>query len=56
MKKGTMVVDLGTRGIAATCNFLEYCNHESGTYYSNARCQHGVVKPYNIKAWCLGMK
>lgn len=49
-----MAVNLGTRGVADACNLLEYCNHEKGTYYSDLRRSHGVVKPYGIKTWCLG--
>ncbi len=49
-----MAVNLGTRGIADACNLLEYCNHPSGTKYSDLRRKHGVENPYNIKLWCLG--
>lgn len=49
-----MAVNLGTRGIADACNLLEYCNHPSGTYYSDLRRKHGIEKPYHIKTWCLG--
>lgn len=47
-------VNLGTRGIDAACNLLEYCNHPSGTKYSDLRRAHGVAEPHNIKVWCLG--
>lgn len=56
-KAGTdlmMAVNLGTRGIDAACNLLEYCNHPSGTKYSDLRVSHGVREPHNIKTWCLG--
>ncbi len=49
-----MAVNLGTRGIADACNLLEYCNHPSGTKYSDMRISHGVKEPHNIKVWCLG--
>ena len=49
-----MAVNLGTRGIADACNLLEYCNHPSGTKYSDLRIAHGDKDPYNIKVWCLG--
>ena len=49
-----MAVNLGTRGIADACNLLEYCNHESGSYYSDLRRAHGAEQPYRIKTWCLG--
>jgi len=49
-----MAVNLGTRGIADACNLLEYCNHPSGTKYSDLRIEHGVKEPHQIKLWCLG--
>lgn len=49
-----MAVNLGTRGIAEACSLLEYCNHPSGTKYSDLRIKHGVKNPHNIKVWCLG--
>ncbi len=49
-----MAVNLGTRGVADACNLLEYCNHPSGTKYSDLRIKHGVKDPHNIKTWCLG--
>ena len=49
-----MALNLGTRGIADACNLLEYCNHPSGTKYSDMRIRHGVKEPHNIKVWCLG--
>lgn len=49
-----MAVNLGTRGIDAARNLIEYCNHPGGSYYSDLRKKHGYEKPYNIKTWCLG--
>ncbi|WP_018924970.1 alpha-N-arabinofuranosidase [Salsuginibacillus kocurii] len=49
-----LAVNLGTRGIDAARNLLEYCNHPSGSYWSDLRRQHGYEKPHNIKTWCLG--
>lgn len=49
-----MAVNLGTRGIDAARNLVEYCNHPGGSYYSDLRISHGVKDPYNIKTWCLG--
>ena len=49
-----MALNLGTRGIADACNLLEYCNHPSGTKYSDLRISHGVKDPHKIKVWCLG--
>ncbi len=49
-----MAVNLGTRGIDAARNLVEYCNFKEGTYYSDLRRSHGYEKPHNIKLWCLG--
>ena len=49
-----MAVNLGTRGIDEACALLEYCNHSSGSYYSDMRISHGVKEPHKIKTWCLG--
>ena len=49
-----MAVNLGTRGPEEARNLLEYCNHPSGTKYSDMRIKHGVKDPHNIKVWCLG--
>lgn len=49
-----MAVNLGTRGIDAARNLVEYCNHPEGSYWSDLRKSHGYEKPYGIKTWCLG--
>ena len=47
-------VNLGTRGIDAARNLLEYCNHPRGSYWSDLRRSHGYEKPHWVKVWCLG--
>lgn len=49
-----MAVNLGTRGIDAACNLLEYCNHPGGTLYSDLRIKNGAAQPFGIRTWCLG--
>lgn len=49
-----MAVNLGTRGPDDARNLVEYCNHKSGTYYSDLRISHGAKEPHDIKLWCLG--
>src|SRR5690625_2585047 len=44
-----MAVNLGTRGIDAARNLLEYTNHPGGTYWSELRKEHGYKDPHNIK-------
>jgi alpha-N-arabinofuranosidase len=47
-------VNLGTRGPDEARNFVEYCNHPGGSYYSDLRRSHGYDAPHDIKFWCLG--
>ncbi|WP_194542228.1 arabinosylfuranosidase ArfA [Paenibacillus sp. JZ16] len=49
-----MAVNLGTRGVDDARNFVEYCNHPSGSYWSDLRISHGYRKPHRFKTWCLG--
>ncbi|MEK3882012.1 alpha-N-arabinofuranosidase [Paenibacillus sp. PL2-23] len=49
-----MAVNLGTRGIDAARNLVEYCNHPSGSYWSDLRISHGYREPHRFKTWCLG--
>ena len=49
-----MAVNLGTRGIDAALDLLEYTNHPSGTALSDQRIANGAVEPYGITMWCLG--
>jgi alpha-N-arabinofuranosidase len=49
-----MAVNLGTRGVEAATDLIEYCNHPSGTFLSDLRKAHGVPEPHGIKLWCLG--
>lgn len=49
-----MAVNLGTRGVDAARNLIEYCNHPGGSYWSDLRRKHGYEKPHAIKTWCLG--
>ena len=49
-----MAVNLGTRGPDEARNFLEYCNFQGNTYWSDMRKSHGIKDPHNIKLWCLG--
>jgi alpha-L-arabinofuranosidase len=49
-----MAVNLGTRGIDAARDLVEYANHPGGTYWSDLRRRNGVEQPHGIKLWCLG--
>lgn len=47
-------VNLGTGTPADAANLVEYCNHPSGTYWSDLRRRNGHPEPHQIKVWCLG--
>lgn len=49
-----MAVNLGTRGIDAARNLVEYCNYTGESYWSDLRKENGLEEPLNIKTWCLG--
>lgn len=49
-----LAVNLGTEGIDAARNLVEYCNHPGGSYWSDLRRSHGVDQPHGVKVWCLG--
>lgn len=56
-KAGTemmLAVNLGSKGMDSARNFLEYTNHEGGSYWSDLRRANGREKPWNVKVWCLG--
>ena len=52
--EANMAINLGTRGIDAARNIVEYCNHPGGTYWSDLRRKNGAEEPFKIKTWCLG--
>ncbi len=47
-------VNLGTRGIEAAGDLLEYSNHPGGTALSDRRRANGAEEPFGITLWCLG--
>lgn len=49
-----MAVNLGSQGIDAARELVEYCNHPGGTYWSDLRKANGHAEPHGIKVWCLG--
>ena len=56
-KAGTeinMAVNLGTRGIDAARNLVEYCNFDGDSYWIYLRKSNGLESPINVKTWCLG--
>ncbi|MDQ0278217.1 alpha-N-arabinofuranosidase [Arthrobacter silviterrae] len=56
-KAGTEImeaINLGTRGVEAAREIVEYANHPGGTYWSELRAKNGHRDPFDIKLWCLG--
>jgi alpha-N-arabinofuranosidase len=49
-----ITVNLGTGTPEEARNWLEYCNSQAGTQYSNMRAANGSNEPHAIKLWCLG--
>ena len=49
-----LAVNLGTRGVDAACDLLEYTNVTGGTALSDLRAKNGAAEPYGIRLWCLG--
>ena len=35
-------------------HWVEYCNYEGGTYYSDLRRKYGNEQPFKVKYWALG--
>lgn len=49
-----LAVNLGSRGLDAARNFVEYVNHPGGSYWSDLRIENGKKEPWDVKLWCLG--
>src|SRR5918997_755964 len=49
-----LAVNLGTRGIDAARNLVEYCNAPAGSRYADLRARNGHPEPYGVRLWCLG--
>lgn len=49
-----MAVNLGTRGVDAALELLEYTNFPGGTALSDQRIANGSVEPHDVRMWCLG--
>jgi alpha-L-arabinofuranosidase len=49
-----LAVNLGTRGVRAAADLVEYCNVPGGTAWSDRRRANGAPDPYRVRLWCLG--
>jgi len=46
--------NLGTGTPEQAVNYVEYCNVDKGTRWSDLRREHGYEAPHNVRYWCLG--
>jgi alpha-N-arabinofuranosidase len=46
--------NLGTGTPEMAAAYVEYCNVEKGTRWSDLRREHGYAAPHNVRYWCLG--
>jgi alpha-N-arabinofuranosidase len=49
-----LCINGGTGTLDEARNWVEYCNYEKGTYYSNLRRKYGNEEPFNVKYVGLG--
>ena len=49
-----MAVNLGTRGIEAAMDLVEYCNVPKDSHFAEMRRANGAEEPHRVKIWCLG--
>jgi alpha-L-arabinofuranosidase len=47
-------MNFGTGTAEMAVAYVEYCNVERGTKWSDLRRSHGYDKPHNVRYWCLG--
>jgi len=47
-------MNFGTGTAEMAVAYVEYCNLERGTKWSDLRQSHGYEKPHNVRYWCLG--
>ncbi len=46
--------NLGTGTPEMAAAYVEYCNVDKGTKWSDLRRSHGYEQPHNVKYWCMG--
>jgi len=49
-----LCVNVGTGTLDEAAAWVEYCNREGGTYYSDLRKKNGHAEPYRVKYWGVG--
>ena len=49
-----LTTNLGTGTAEEAADWVEYCNVEKGTLYSDLRIKNGHAAPYKVKTWYVG--
>jgi len=52
--ENVVCVNLGLGSILDAAYWVEYCNYNKGSYYSDLRAKNGHRDPYKVKIWDLG--
>jgi len=52
--ENVVCINLGLGTINDARYWVEYCNMDKGTYYSDLRAKYGNSEPFDVKYWCLG--
>jgi alpha-N-arabinofuranosidase len=47
-------MNFGTGSVEMAVAYVEYCNVDRGTRWSELRRTHGYDRPHNVRYWCLG--
>jgi alpha-N-arabinofuranosidase len=47
-------MNFGTGSVEMAVAYVEYCNLDRGTRWSELRRAHGYDRPHNVRYWCLG--
>jgi alpha-N-arabinofuranosidase len=47
-------MNFGTGTAEQAVDYVEYCNVDRGTKWSDLRRAHGYAQPHNVRSWCLG--
>src|SRR5690606_25393 len=47
-------MNFGTGTVEMAVAYVEYCNYERGTKWSELRREHGYEQPHRVRYWCLG--
>jgi alpha-N-arabinofuranosidase len=47
-------MNFGTGTVEMALAYVEYCNVDRGTRWSELRRSHGYDRPHNVRYWCLG--